>query len=199
MSPWFRLLVTGVAVALAFAGTGSSAVPARRVVVCMEYRGLVIYQAQVETNAIFARAHVRIDWRDRGNCPAEAVRIGVSETAPRSAPPDALAWAMPFEGVHIRVFLDRVQGRGALMAPHVLAYVMVHEITHLLQGTDYHSKLGIMKEHWDYSDFRLMTTASLAFTPFDIELIERGLEGRVRRAAASGRTPGSTAESCAKP
>jgi hypothetical protein len=43
------------------------------------------------------------------------------------------------------VFYDRLQERGQPnRLPAILAHVMVHEITHILQGVQRHSKSGVM-------------------------------------------------------
>ena len=57
-----------------------------------------------------------------------------------------LAYALPFEGTHIVVFYDRVEECvRADLFPTLLAYVLVHEITHILQEITRHSATGIMK------------------------------------------------------
>jgi len=47
------------------------------------------------------------------------------------------------------------------MAPNqvssVLAHVLVHEVTHILQGIPRHSESGVMKAQWDSNDFAQMT------------------------------------------
>jgi len=91
--------------------------------------------------------------------------------------------ALPFEGSHIRVFYDRVQATvDAEMVPRLLAYVLVHEITHVIEGTDHHSDSGIMKARWDAEDYQQMRRSSLAFTEEDLQLIRTGL---ARRSSAS--------------
>jgi len=105
------------------------------------------------------------------------VAIELTADNPPRAMPGAMGSATPFEGVHIRVFYDRVWSetvsRGVL-----LAHVLVHEIAHILQGTDQHSESGIMKAVWDHSDHLQMREGPLAFTPQDVELIYRGLDAR---------------------
>ena len=70
-------------------------------------------------------------------------------------------------------FIDRIE---EMRAPtNVLAHVMVHEITHLLQGIGRHSATGVMKEVWTAGDFGGMRLRPLPFTPLDIDLIYVGL------------------------
>jgi hypothetical protein len=46
----------------------------------------------------------------------------------------------------IRVLYDRVQAMvSPAHEPHLLAYVLAHEIVHILEGTGRHSATGIMK------------------------------------------------------
>ena len=93
--------------------------------------------------------------------------------------PGAFALARVYEGVHITVFWDRVQRRtNSLTAGVVLGHVLVHEITHILQGIDRHSETGVMKAGWTGKDFFQMTWKPLPFTPDDIYLIQRGLATR---------------------
>jgi hypothetical protein len=69
----------------------------------------------------------------------------------------------------------------------LLAHVLVHEITHILQGTEQHSGSGIMKAVWTHQDHLQMLTGALPFTPQDVEMIHRGLAAR-----ASGVSPLAT-------
>jgi len=67
-------------------------------------------------------------------------------------PADALAYALPYKesGTCIHVFLDRVvrvNPEPGFAIP-VVAHVMVHEITHVLEKTEPHSEEGMMKAHW---------------------------------------------------
>jgi hypothetical protein len=87
------------------------------------------------------------------------------------------------------VLYDRIRARsrGTLtQMPTILAHVMTHEITHILEGIDQHAASGIMKAKWGEDDFFAMARSPLKFTSGDIELIREGL---VRRniAAAQAR------------
>jgi len=86
---------------------------------------------------------------------------------------------LPFEGKHIVVFWDRVRHKvSPAQAPFLLAHVLVHEITHILQGVDWHSETGVMKAAWDADEIREMMRRPLGFTELDVNLIRRGLEAR---------------------
>jgi hypothetical protein len=60
--------------------------------------------------------------------------------------------------------------------------VLVHEITHVLQGIEHqrHSEDGVMKARWTADDLYQMSYRPLHFDPFDVELIRRGLANRDR-------------------
>ena len=57
----------------------------------------------------------------------------------------------------------------------VLAHVLVHEITHVLQRIDRHSDSGVMKAHWTLRDYAQMEKDPLPFAAEDIQLIKMGL------------------------
>lgn len=59
--------------------------------------------------------------------------INMSSPTPSSRLPGALAYAMLYEGQHIEIFYDRVLRDNTFLTTKILGYVLVHEITHLLQ------------------------------------------------------------------
>ena len=84
--------------------------------------------------------------------------------------------AKVYEGVHITVFWDRVERLSRFAPPtFVLTHVLVHEITHILQGIDRHSESGVMKARWTPEDYYAMAIKPLPFTPEDVQLIQLGL------------------------
>jgi len=173
-----------------FAGTTSrgeshsspaAAAGERSVTVCMEDgAGFDLGEAKVLASSMFAEIGVTVRWRPGiKRCPARGIMISLYQQTPRSFMPGSLAYAQPYEGTHIRVFYDRITSlfqRG--VAGRVLAHVLVHEITHILQGIDRHSERGIMKALWDMDDFTTMRRKPLKFEPEDIDLIEHGLSDR---------------------
>jgi len=135
---------------------------------------------------------VRIDWRigrpsgaQPGREPVIVVRL--AEHTPADYLPGALAFAKVYEGVHITVFWDRIESQCRL-APVVvvLAHVLVHEITHILQGVNRHSESGVMKSRWTAKDQRAMASKPLPFTALDVELIRHALESRKDTGARAG-------------
>src|SRR6266852_4162024 len=78
---------------------------------------------------MFLSAGVRIEWHNGGQLPPGAIAITLTSRAPASFTPGAMAFALPYERVHITVFLDRVRhGNGSVPPPVLLAHVLVHEI-----------------------------------------------------------------------
>jgi hypothetical protein len=130
---------------------------------------------------MFASADVRVVWRDGAPSTVELagerpIVVHFVLHTQASDHPGALAFALPFEGTHVRIFYDRVRLANPQWSQAVLAHVLVHEITHLLQRLNRHSESGIMKAHWTAYDYREMTFRPLPFTPGDIERIHAGLK-----------------------
>jgi hypothetical protein len=156
----------------------------------------VLNRAQVLANGMFAGVDVKIDWHAglpprRQSQHQTAIMVQIVTDTPRELKPSALAFARPYEGVHIDVFYDRVRAAtGPELTPNVLAHVLVHEITHILQGSCRHSDTGVMKAHWNHEDYIEMRMKPLSFTEEDILLIRAGLAERATSGtlvAASGR------------
>ena len=141
------------------------------------------FAAKGQVERMFASAGVQIVWRN--GTPSADVIAGERSIVvrfvlhtPDTDHPGALAFALPYEGTHLRIFYDRVQLENPRATQAVLAHVLVHEITHLLQRIERHSECGIMKAHWTAEDYSEMTFRPLAFTPDDIALIHAGLNVR---------------------
>ena len=150
----------------------------------------VLSRAQELANDIFRGVGVQIDWcghePSRSHWDVERPIIVEMVNATRRDPAaPALASSFPYEGVHINVFYDRVkQTVVPELGPTVLAYVLVHEITHILQGTSRHSDTGVMKARWNNQDYRDMRYKHLSFAESDVRLIQMSVVAR-----ASGGTP----------
>lgn len=143
---------------------------------------LLPFPAESMASRMFAKAGVRIQWRrDRPKrTESHALVVDITSATPAAFHPGALAYAYAYEGVHIRILWDRVKNvsanRGLL--PKLLAHVMVHEITHVLQRTNRHSETGVMKAHWTDDDLLRMSLKPLPFESADIQLIHTGLAAR---------------------
>jgi len=141
----------------------------------------VLQVAESIAAGMFSSAGVRMEWRghepDGGHLAAGAVAIRLAPQTPVHLMPGALAFARPYEGVHITVFCDRIQrvAPGSGPTAVVLAHVLVHEITHILQGSERHSESGVMKATWTGTDYLEMTSQPLGFTPEDMDRIHRVL------------------------
>jgi hypothetical protein len=152
----------------------------QEVTVCMERINDMFLQnhAQAIASKMFADIGVTLTWRPGRGCPPHAIFISTTAPPVTPQPDDALAYALPYEGRRIGLFVDRIQEHGPTLAPYVLAHVMVHEITHILQGVTRHSDYGIMKATWNAKDFWNMPHGSLRFTNADVDLIYRGVAAR---------------------
>jgi hypothetical protein len=147
-------------------------------------RGAVMATAKKTATAMFAEIGVRVAWavEGAGNGAATGVvlRVHIVDRAPRGIRWAAMAYAHPFANgtKAITVVWERVQPVDRFLpgvAPAVLAHVMVHEITHVLQITDCHSPTGIMKARWTLDDFKKMYGKPLPFTGLDARLVQAGL------------------------
>jgi hypothetical protein len=159
----------------------------RTVTVCMEAAvgSYEIPWAMGVASKMFADIGVTIEWRRTGlGCPAQGIRVSLTGRTPDTLLPGAFACARPYDGTHIRLFYDRIsEGReSSALLPLLLAHVMVHEITHILQGVSRHSDRGVMKARWDRYDYAQMAAKPLPFADEDIELIYSRLAGRAARA-----------------
>ncbi len=176
---WFTM--TAIAAATGFAQETGPA-RERRVTACMDPSadGREIRAAQSLASKMFARIQVRVDWSELRFCPVggSALQVSLSDHTPEHQLPGALAFALPYEGSHIVVFLDRVRKSDPNCVACSLAYVLVHEVTHILEGITRHSKSGIMKAQWDRNDHFEMTLGRLEFAAEDVDLIYRGLNSR---------------------
>ena len=155
----------------------------RKVTVCMSDVTNEVHEvnrAQATASAMFASIGVKLDWR----CPKsgqEAIVISLKMGTPANRKPGELAHTSPKEGTHIVIFYDCVREVRPNKFSAVLAHVMVHEVTHILQGIYRHSASGVMKARWDDYDFSRMAWTPLPFTDDDIDLIQRGLDAREAR------------------
>jgi hypothetical protein len=151
----------------------------RNIHVCAQMEpGSESEHAQTLAAVMFERIGVNLHWHGSRHCPAGAIQLTFSHSTPSLLKPGALAYAMPYEGTHIVVFLDRAEAIVPVQGRILLAHVFVHEISHILQGVSRHSAEGVMKANWDLYDYRKMRMAPLAFTATDIELIRLGIDSR---------------------
>jgi hypothetical protein len=147
------------------------------VIVCIEPEPEVRMGVLPLASAMFASIGVKLDWHESDSCPVGVrvvhVRFSRGGSGPRDS--DALAFAQPYEG-SIVVFLDRIHQSNHNGLPVVMAHVLVHEITHVLEAINRHSATGIMKARWNGQDYSEMRRKRLPFAPEDINLIYDGLK-----------------------
>lgn len=138
--------------------------------------------AQAIARAMFAKAGVHLIWRARQrkiDSSEQLIVVDLTSETPDGFHRGTLAYAQPYEGVHIRVFYDRVERMaGRCSVARLLAHVLVHEITHMLEGMCRHSPEGVMKAQWTGEDMARMAQKPLSFDPSDIEWIHLGLPHR---------------------
>ncbi len=183
-----KILVTLVLAALAQVGFGES-LDVRTVTVCAENFPQIGLLAESRASKMFAAAGVNINWRSARSCPAGAIRVRLTNSTDPLEFPGAFAYALPYEGTTIVIFYDRLQQCPACTRPAgraaVLAHVLVHEITHILQGFVGHSEGGVMKARFTPSDLSGMSFASLPFTSTDLYLLQQGIAKREARQLAA--------------
>jgi hypothetical protein len=143
--------------------------------------------ARAIASQIYANIGVRTAWIDGQPMSANTV-AGMAVIHVRFAPElmqkissEALAYCSPFaeNAKTITIFYERIRivaGRFPVVRERILGHVLAHEIGHILEGTDRHSREGVMKAHWDWQDCFAMNKHPLEFTSTDIHLIRRGLE-----------------------
>lgn len=164
----------------------SAAAQKATVTICIDPDPLVLMGVRPLVSKMFASIAVRVDWHDRDSCPVGvgAIQVRMSHNPPSIRKFKSLAFAQPYEGT-IVVFPDRVQELNRNGGPSVLAHVLVHEITHVIEGIDRHSATGIMKDRWDDNDYFQMRRRPLPFAQEDVNLIYDGLQARQGRVATS--------------
>jgi hypothetical protein len=188
----------------ALAGLGATAVlaadPSPAIIIYVDcdssIPGAPVSLATARSAKIFAQIGLTVRFRD-GRKPKTKM-TGANEFEmylENELPPDvhaaAVAHLYGLDG-RIRVFYGSLKDykSGGLLAV-VLAYVMTHEITHVLEGISHHSPTGVMKAKWSREDFAKIEASRLKFDPQDIDLIRSGIEKRESDAREAGlnRTP----------
>jgi hypothetical protein len=173
------------------AGTVAWAGEARqKVTVCLREGAYLHSEVRIPAEALagrmFAKIGIYLDWgkgKPAGESSQPLILIDLVTRTPENRMPGALAYALPYEGAHITVFFDRIEKWNDPST--LLAHVMVHEITHLLQGIARHSDAGVMKARWSVADCGGMRIAPLPFIQEDVDLIHLGLAQRTAKASVA--------------
>jgi hypothetical protein len=143
--------------------------------------------AQREVTSIFNQIGVGVKWVTDDN-PQFRIFVVQSTPDPVASSEDVFGFTPRNpDGAHSSrafVIYDRVQKfildskswrYPPLETVHLLAYVMAHEISHLLLPPKSHSPIGIMHERWADNDFKAMATANLTFTAQQASLIRNAV------------------------
>jgi hypothetical protein len=164
-------------------GRGERDAAGQAVPVCMKFGSDVraLTRAEQAASKMFAEIGVKIEWSGRDDCHLRpgAIVVTLSYAIDPSKQPGAYAFSRPYEGTNIVVFWDRIQRK--LPPPKssiLLAHVLAHEITHILQIGTRHSETGVMKAKWSDDDLFQMVERPLRFTQRDVELIYLGMAAR---------------------
>ena len=142
-------------------------------------------RAEAMASGMFRRIGTRVRWTREGAPAANSVDacdapidVRLEPSPPARTRPESLAYAAPYavSGTRIHIFFDRVvESGGQRRAVRLLAHVLAHELTHVLEGLDRHSTTGVMKAHWSGLDYEAMMVAPLPFSAVDVELIHLGV------------------------
>jgi hypothetical protein len=172
------MALTAILMAGSLAAGSDGSASRYRVIVCSSNEPGWPDSAHLLTMRMFADIGIKLKWLYTTSCPSGTLLISLQRATPADLRPGAMAYAMVSEGTHIVVFLDRVRDEAHGNTARVLANVMAHEITHILQGVGRHSLTGLMKPGWAREDFVIMRGETLPFAREDIELIYEGMERR---------------------
>ena len=145
--------------------------------------GYPLNLAEKYASRIFGSAKLDVEWRS--GKPAETPSpngmtfvVEVTDHTSVGYHQGALAFALPYEGVHIMLLFDRIQRLDKQAPDALLAHVLTHEITHMLEGISRHSQTGVMKANYTSSDIWKMRSHPLTFADEDLMLIDLGLARR---------------------
>jgi len=155
--------------------------------------------AEVQADRILRKAGVAAEWVDcaephsgrsnDGVCPEGSdpglFIVGIrGDNAPGSSSKSALGFAMPQfpSSNHAVVLYPRIiqivrANAYPLDERVLLAYVIAHELAHLLFGSVAHGE-GIMRANWSRQEFERMTDRTLLFTSGQAHLLQRALQER---------------------
>ena len=154
-----------------------------------------------QVTRMFATAGIATSWEGSPPVdPAEAYQLDPNDSVknlPRSADrtcvvvrivPDvpagayqgALGFALPFarSGIDVEAIYRRIElnaNKAGVTVEVVLAYVIAHEIGHVLLQSSKHSPAGIMRQYCDREGFRLASLGLAAFLPDDSKQMRQGM------------------------
>lgn len=137
--------------------------------------------AKKMASEVFRKAGVSIVWGSPMHAEPQKswLEVRIEEGLPNAVLPGALAVSHPYGACSkgVTVFMDRIRARTRRLDREnaLLAYVLVHEITHVIQGVYRHSEEGVMKARWDSLDYAAIFDRRLGFMEQDLILLRQGL------------------------
>jgi hypothetical protein len=154
----------------------------------------LLLPAEATATRMFAGIGVRVQWENgrrrrraesaSGGCAPkrpEEIVVRMASGRAASASREAFAYALPYASDGVRVTVFYAELRQAFRArPHslesaMLAHVLVHEITHVLEGVARHSSTGVMRAYWNSTGYSDLEDRPMEFAVDDAELIQLGL------------------------
>lgn len=151
----------------------------RKLTACLQVevpdQHLIGPQARRLATRIFAGIGIALDWRacePAGESSQTPIVVQLVSGKKEGLMSGVLGSAMPYRR-HIIIFFDRIETMQDPLS--VLGHVMVHEITHIIQGVPRHSDTGLMKPHWSSHDLTEMRYKPLPFTQEDLILLYSAL------------------------
>ena len=131
----------------------------------------MLERAQHEVTRIFADAGLDVEWTQTG--PRFTVQVVTSALGYSTAASTVMGVALrTSSGATAQVFFNQVQDfahRWRVDVGRLLAYVIAHEVGHLLLPRMPHSATGLMKADWDTDLVRQAAAGSLTFTDAQIK------------------------------
>jgi hypothetical protein len=153
-------------------------------------------KAEETAGTLLRRAGIQVEWL---RCPGCKKPLGSGDVilhlVPRSLDfqglkPEAFGFALDGTGgepaLHAYIFIDRAE-KAVLASSRtsrpvslttLVAYVMVHEIGHLILGPNSHSARGIMRPRWLAADLQEMEMGRFDFPPDQATNLLSRLEAR---------------------
>ena len=141
----------------------------------------VLKTSQDEVARIFAEAGLGVEWTATG--PRFTVQMVARAPVDTSAAPPVLGVVSRTPaGATAHIFFNQVEDlalRSRVAVSRLLAYVVAHEIGHLLVPQMPHSFIGLMKADWDPDTVREAAAGSLTFTVGQIKRLHASADAGV--------------------
>ncbi len=132
---------------------------------------LIVTRAQALATRIFGQVDIPLEWstcQPAGESSPAPIVVQLVSRPPESLVSDVLGYATPSQR-HVVIFMDGIQKMPDPWA--VLGHVMVHEITHVIQGVPRHSSTGMMKARWSCHELLGMWHKPLPFAAEDLDIL----------------------------